>query len=78
VNPLHLTEDLQGFLRDIGKNKEIMNAGRSIRDLVLIYPIYVASNLLIVPPQMQDYLREFVLQGLERTWGIWQATLLQR
>lgn len=74
--PYHLAEDLQTFLRDMGKNT-IMNPGRPVGGLLLMHPIYVASTLLIVPQQMREYMRE-CLVWIGTHMGIGQASVFAK
>ena len=75
--PYHLTEDLQVFLRDMGKNAAAMNPGRPVGGLLLMHPIYVASKLLIVPQQMREYMTE-CLAWIGMYMGIGQASLFAK
>jgi hypothetical protein len=75
--PYHLAEDLHAFLRESGKNAAAMNPGRPVGGLLLMHPIYIASTLLIVPPQMRDHMRE-CLAWIGTYMGIGQASLFAK
>lgn len=75
--PYHLTEDLQVFLRDIGSSEEIINPGRPVGGLYLMHPVYVASTLEILPPQMREYMRK-CLAWIGTYMGIGQASVLSK
>ena len=75
--PYHLTEDLQIFLHDIGKNAAAISPGRPVGGLLLMHSIYVASKLLIVPQQMREYMRE-CLAWIGIYMGIGQASLFAK
>lgn len=77
--PFHLVEDLQAFLRDMGKEKAAatMNPGRSVGGLLLMHPIYVVSKLSIVPQQMREYMSG-CLEWIAMCMGIGQASLFAK
>ncbi|KAF2228418.1 hypothetical protein EV356DRAFT_538131 [Viridothelium virens] len=75
--PYHLTEDLHGFLRAVEKNTVVMHAGRDVGGLLLMHPLYIVSKLLIVPPQMRDYMRS-CLTWIGESMGIGQASLFAK
>ena len=76
--PYHLADDLQTFLRDMGKkNTTAMNPGRPVGGLLLMHPVYAASQLSIIPQQMREYMRE-CLVWIGTHMGIGQASLFAK
>ncbi|KAL2867803.1 putative C6 transcription factor [Aspergillus lucknowensis] len=72
--PYHLTEDVETFLRNNGR-QEISNAGRAAGGLLLMHPIYALSKLPGVSPEMREYMRK-CLAWIGRNMGVGQASLL--
>jgi hypothetical protein len=75
--PFHLTEDLGAFVAKRGANPEIANPGRPVGGLILLHPVYIASQLPVVPPDMQEYMRK-CLAWIGKYMGIGQACLLAK
>ncbi|KAL4819964.1 hypothetical protein BDW67DRAFT_154393 [Aspergillus spinulosporus] len=75
--PYHLTEDLGAFLAHRETNPEIANPGRPVGGLILLHPVYIASQLPVVPPEMQEYMRK-CLAWIGKHMGIGQADLLAK
>jgi hypothetical protein len=75
--PYHLTEDLGAFVAQGGANPEIANPGRPVGGLMLLHPVYIASQLPVVPPEMQEYMRK-CLAWIGKYMGIGQACLLAK
>ncbi|KAL2802931.1 hypothetical protein BJX63DRAFT_437405 [Aspergillus granulosus] len=73
--PYHLTEDLRGFVARGGANPEITNPGLPVGGLILLHPVYVASQLPVVPVEMQEYMRKCIA-WIGTHMGIGQACLL--
>ncbi|RFU24907.1 hypothetical protein B7463_g11437, partial [Scytalidium lignicola] len=72
--PYYLTEDVQCFLRDVGNNTAITCPGRSVGGLLLMHPLYLASTLVAIPPEMRDYMKE-CLSWIGLHMGIGQASI---
>ena len=75
--PFNLAENLQVFLRDAGDEKAAVRRlipGRPVGGLLLLYAIFIVSNLLIVPPRLQIYAKE-CLEWIATKIGIAQASL---
>ncbi|EED12122.1 C6 transcription factor, putative [Talaromyces stipitatus ATCC 10500] len=75
--PYHLTEDSRSFLAHGAASSEITNPGRPVGGLLLLHPIYVVSQLPIVPADMQEYLRR-CMAWIGTHMGIGQACLLAK
>lgn len=75
--PYHLAEDVQGFFRYQGECPKIVTPGRPVGGMFLMHPLYIASRLPIVPPEMQEYMRRCLLWA-GRHMGIGQAALLAK
>ncbi|THC94915.1 hypothetical protein EYZ11_005598 [Aspergillus tanneri] len=75
--PYHLTEDLLGFVAQGGKSPKITSPGRPVGGLLLLHPVYVASQLPVVPAEMQVYMRK-CLAWIGTHMGIGQASLLAK
>jgi len=74
--PFHLSQNLATFIKQAESGLELTIApGRSIGGLLLMHPLFVTSNLSVVPPQLQARMRE-CLAWIGTHMGIGQATLL--
>lgn len=74
--PYHLAEDVQGFVREMGKCAEAMDPGRP-RRLAPHAPHLHRFEALIVPRQVREYMREcHAWIGLHMVIG--QATLFAK
>jgi hypothetical protein len=75
--PYHLADDLQGFLHNKSTSQDTIEPGRAVGGLLLMHPLYVASTLLIVPPQMREYMRA-CLAWIGTNMGIGQASIFAK
>ncbi|KAL2831551.1 hypothetical protein BDW59DRAFT_182191 [Aspergillus cavernicola] len=73
--PYHLTEHIQAFIRHQGPT--MANPGRPTGGLLLMNPIYILSDLPIVPPEMQVYMKQ-CLAWIGHHMGIGHASLLAK
>lgn len=74
--PYHLAEDLDGIVRCGSKDKSF-EPGRPVGGLLLMHPIYIASTLSIVPPDVREYLKD-CLSWIGKHMGICQASLFAK
>ena len=72
--PYHLTDNLQVFLSQLSRNTEIIDPGKYLGGLLLMHPLYVASEMPFVPEKMQEYMRK-CLAWIGLNMGLGQATL---
>jgi len=75
--PYHLAENLQIFLRQSAKSIEIFQPGRSLGGLLLMHPLYVASEMAFLPGNLREYMRR-CLAWIGSNMGIGQADLLAK
>jgi hypothetical protein len=75
--PYHLTDDLQSFLSKQAANVEISTPGRSLGGLLLMHPLYVASEVSFLPEEVREYMRR-CLAWIGSNMGIGQARLLAK
>ncbi|RHZ45586.1 putative C6 transcription factor [Aspergillus thermomutatus] len=73
--PYHLVEDLHSFFAIVQRGHRIEEPGRAVGGLLLMYPLYIASRLSIVPLEMQDYFRR-CLFWIGQNMGVGHASLL--
>lgn len=73
--PYHLTDNLPAFVRQLGLSTEIREPGRFLGGLLLLHPLYVASQMLFLPEKTREYLRACLL-WIGSRMGIGQATVL--
>ena len=73
--PYHLTDNLQVFLSQLSKKSEITDPGKYLGGLLLMHPLYVASEMPFVHARMRDYTRK-CLAWIGSNMGFGQATLL--
>lgn len=73
--PYHLTDNLQLFLGQQSKYREISDPGKYLGGLLLIHPLYVASEMSFIPLEMREYLRR-TLAWIGTNMGLGQATTL--
>jgi hypothetical protein len=73
----HLTDNLQDFLTQFAESKAITDRGRTLGGLLLLHPLYIASETAFLSPEIKRYLRR-CLEWIGSHMGIGQATLLAR
>lgn len=73
--PYHLTESLPAFVRQLESGTDIRVPGRFVGGLLLMHPLYVASQMQFLPADMRQYLRACLL-WIGSNMGIGQATVL--
>lgn len=73
--PYHLTDSLQAFLCQLSSNTGIADPGKFVGGLLLMHPLYIASEMPFVPELMRVYLRGS-LAWIGTNMGFRQATLL--
>ncbi|GFF34497.1 hypothetical protein IFM46972_04252 [Aspergillus udagawae] len=75
--PYHLVEDLHSFSANVQRGNTIEQPGRAVGGLLLIYPLYIASQLSIVPLELQDYFKR-CLVWIGQNMGLGYASLLAK
>ena len=75
--PYHLAEDIHGFVSGSNDKAEELAPGRAVGGLLLMYPIFVAAHLSVVPPQVQTYFKD-CLEWIGYNMGIGQASVLAK
>lgn len=75
--PYHLADNLQVFLSGLATDDGITDPGRSLGGLLLIHPLYVASNMPFLPKDMREYMRR-CLTWIGSNMGFGQADLLAK
>jgi hypothetical protein len=75
--PYHLTDNLQAFVNGQANTREIPEPGRHLGGLLLMHPLYVASNMPFLPEDMRQYLQDCLI-WIGANMGIGQATLLAK
>ncbi|KAF2809790.1 putative C6 transcription factor [Mytilinidion resinicola] len=73
--PYHLTDNLQVFISQRSRNKEVIDPGKYLGGLLLMHPLYVTSEMRFVPERMRTYMRK-CLAWTGSNMGFGQATLL--
>ncbi|PYH93854.1 putative C6 transcription factor [Aspergillus ellipticus CBS 707.79] len=73
--PYHLCDDMPCFLQDIESSTVVRDPGRAVGGLLLMHPIYVMSQLDIVPPETKEYVRR-CLAWIGTHMGIGEANRL--
>jgi hypothetical protein len=73
----HLTDNLQIFLSELATGTEITKPGRSLGGLLLMHPLYVASEMSFLTEEIREYLRR-CLTWIGSNMGLGQAGLLAR
>lgn len=75
--PYHLVEDLHSFSMSVQRGNPIEPPGRAVGGLLLMYPLYIASQLSIVSVQFQDYFKR-CLVWIGQNTGVGYASLLAK
>lgn len=75
--PYHLTENVHEFLSDQDTSEEIQEPGRCLGGLLLMHPLYVASRVPFISPEMRTYFED-CLAWIGSEMGIGQASLLAK
>ncbi|KAE9380961.1 hypothetical protein N431DRAFT_323148 [Stipitochalara longipes BDJ] len=75
--PYHLADNLQVFLSSIPPNNGFMDPGKFLGGLLLIHPLYIASELPFISEQIRSYMRT-CLAWIGSDMGFGQATLLSK
>ena len=73
--PFHLADNLQVFRSQLSEDTRVIEPGKYLGGLLLIHPLYVASEMSFVPETMREYLRR-CLEWIGLNMGFGQATLL--
>jgi hypothetical protein len=73
--PYHLTDNLYSFLD--GPKMDITEPGRTLGGLLLMYPLYIASRVPLIPEPTADYLQR-CLFWIASNMGIGQADWLAK
>ncbi|GFF40969.1 transcriptional regulatory protein moc3 [Aspergillus lentulus] len=73
----HLVEDLYSFSATVQRGNPIDQPGRAAGGLLLMYPLYIASQLSTVPLELQDYFKR-CLVWIGQNMGIGYASLLAK
>ena len=72
--PYHLTDNLQVFLNE---GREITKRGRSLGGLLLMHPLYIASEMPFLPEEIRANIRRCLL-WIGENMGVGQAVMLAR
>ncbi|KAF7596639.1 hypothetical protein BBP40_000561 [Aspergillus hancockii] len=75
--PYHLFEDLHAFSANVQRGNTIEQSGRAVGGLLLMYPLYIASRLCIVPKKLQEYFKR-CLVWIGQNMGVGYASLLAK
>jgi hypothetical protein len=76
--PFHLSENLTTLVEQAENGFELrIIPGKSIGGLLLMHPLFITSNLSIIPPPLQSHVKE-CLEWIGSHMGIGQATLLSK
>ncbi|RSL74584.1 hypothetical protein CEP53_000081 [Fusarium sp. AF-6] len=73
--PYHLTDNLHAFIDEYATGEGINDRGKSLGGLLLMHPLYVASNFSFIPEKMRSYMKRCLL-WIGKEMGLGQATLL--
>ncbi|RMJ13674.1 hypothetical protein BHE90_013326 [Fusarium euwallaceae] len=73
--PYHLTDNLHAFIDEYATGEGINDRGKSLGGLLLMHPLYVASNFSFIPEKMRGYMKRCLL-WIGKEMGLGQATLL--
>jgi hypothetical protein len=73
----HLVEDLHSFSTTVQRGNPIEQPGRAVGGLLLMYPLYIASQLSTVPLELQDYFKRCLL-WIRQNMGVGYASLLAK
>jgi hypothetical protein len=73
--PYHLAENLQHFLNKPARGT--VDPGRSLGGLLLMHPLYVATQMPFLPEKMHAYMQK-CLAWIGSNMGLGQATLLAK
>jgi hypothetical protein len=73
--PYHLTDNLQVFISQLGKKEEIIDPGKYLGGMLLMHPLYVASEMPFVHDGMRECLKR-CLAWIGEHMGFGQATVL--
>jgi hypothetical protein len=76
--PFHLSENLSAFVEQAENGFELaIIPGKSVGGLLLMHPLFVMSNLPVILPKLQLYMKE-CLAWIGTHMGIGQATWLSK
>ncbi|GIJ92603.1 hypothetical protein Asppvi_001881 [Aspergillus pseudoviridinutans] len=75
--PYHLVEDLHSFSASAQRGKPIEQPGKAVGGLLLMYPLYIASQISIVPLELQDYFKR-CLVWIRQNMGVGYASVLAK
>lgn len=73
--PFHLLADLPSYLQNGIPSGDIDTPGKALGGLLLMYPLYIASSLPLVPVKQRIWMRGR-LRWIGKQMGISQATIL--
>ncbi len=73
--PFHLVADLPSYLQAGNTSGDVDSPGKALGGLLLMYPLYVASSLSLVPLKQRIWMRGR-LRWIGKHMGIRQATML--
>jgi hypothetical protein len=75
--PFHLTDNLHVFVNELETSSEIREHGRLLGGVLLMHPLYVATQVPYLQEQLRDYMRS-CLEWIGSAMGLGQATLLAK
>lgn len=73
--PYHLADNLQAFLAEPGTRSEIGDSGKHLGGLLLMHPVYVASQVPFAPVEVRLYMLR-TLRWIGSQMGIGLASLM--
>ena len=73
--PFHLSADLHHCLQSGGTIGDLYSPGKALGGLLLMYPLYIASTLTLIPPEQRDWMKGR-LRWIGKNMGIRQALML--
>lgn len=73
--PYHLTDNLYGFLHQHVEKAEIEHSGKALGGLLLMHPLYIATQMQFISPKMRQYMQR-CLVWIGQDMGIGQALVL--
>jgi hypothetical protein len=75
--PFHVADTVENIVEQGNLKAVRVNPGKAVGGMLIMYPLYVAANLSIVPPYLQTQMRE-CLAWIGEYMGIGQATVFSK
>ncbi|EPE28952.1 hypothetical protein GLAREA_00110 [Glarea lozoyensis ATCC 20868] len=73
----HLTDNLHVFVNELETSSEIREQGRLLGGVLLMHPLYVATQVPYLQEELREYMRS-CLEWIGSEMGLGQATLLAK